>query len=141
MTEFKFGLICVLAFLFTAIAFVLASLIASSIVRPSRPSREKKSAYECGERPIGQAWFNFNPRFYIIALIFLIFDVEVAFIFPVAAVYREMTSQGSGVLALGEIVLFLAILSVGLGYVWRKGDLDWLKHLDHETRTIERRRS
>ena len=77
---------------------------------------------DCGEEPEGSAWLQFNIRFYVIALIFLIFDVEVIFLFPWAVVYKEM-----GLLAFIEMGIFLFILIIGLAYVWKKGDLDWVK--------------
>jgi NADH-quinone oxidoreductase subunit A len=88
--------------------------------------------YECGEKPIGQAWFNFNPRFYLIALVFVIFEVEIAFMFPVAAVYKSFIERGQGLLAFGEIFVFVAILSIGLAYVWAMGDLNWVKGLKQD---------
>ena len=122
----------VLIFLAGAAAFVLAILLVGSFVRPKLPNMEKLSIYECGERPIGEAWFNFNPRFYIIALIFIVFEVEIALTFPVAVVYKDWILQHRGLLAFVELFIFLGILAVALVYVWRKGDLDWLKRLDHE---------
>jgi NADH-quinone oxidoreductase subunit A len=76
---------------------------------------------------VGQAWFNFNPRFYIIALIYIVFDVEIAFIYPIATVFRRWTEQGMGLYALGELFVFVAILMLGLVYVWLKGDLEWIR--------------
>jgi len=76
---------------------------------------------------IAQAWFNFNPRFYIVALVFLIFDVEVAFTYPVATAFRRWVDDGLGFFAFFEIFLFVAILAVGLAYVWVKGDLEWIR--------------
>lgn len=112
----------VLLFLIVGAMFVAGGLIASWILRPNRPYPAKLSSYECGEEPIGNAWVRFNVRFYVIALIFLIFDVEVVFLFPWALVYREL-----GLFAFLEMAVFLAILLVGLAYVWVKGDLDWDK--------------
>jgi NADH-quinone oxidoreductase subunit A len=88
--------------------------------------------YECGEKPIGQAWFNFNPRFYLIALVFVIFEVEIAFMFPVASVYKSFIEKGQGLLAFAEIFVFVAILAVGLAYVWAMGDLEWVKGLKQD---------
>ena len=79
-------------------------------------------SYECGEIPEGSAWVQFNIRFYVIALIFLIFDVEIVFLFPWAVVYQEL-----GLLAFIEAFIFVLILVVGFVYVWVKGDLDWVK--------------
>ena len=83
---------------------------------------DKLLSYECGELPEGSAWVKFNIRFYIIALIFIIFDVEVIFMFPWAVVFQDL-----GLLAFIEMMLFLAILLVGFAYVWAKSDLDWVK--------------
>ena len=122
---------------FFLLAFVLCGLMLGlgMLLRPSNPSRAKLSTYECGEPPSGPAWINFNIRFYLIALVFVIFDVELAFVYPVVAVYREWIRNGQGVFALAEIATFIGILAVGLVYVWVKGDLEWLKRLPVERRT------
>src|SRR3954467_1574582 len=122
----------VLLFSATAVLFVFGSLLAGHFLRPHAPNREKSMIYECGEKPIGQAWFNFNPRFYLIALVFVIFEVEIAFMFPVAAVYKSFIAQGQGLLAFAEIFVFVAILAVGLAYVWAMGDLEWGKGLKQD---------
>jgi NADH-quinone oxidoreductase subunit A len=122
----------VLLFSATAVLFVLGSLVAGRFLRPNAPNREKSMIYECGEKPIGHAWFNFNPRFYLIALVFVIFEVEIAFMFPVASVYKSFIDRGQGLLAFLEISLFVAILAVGLAYVWAMGDLEWVKGLKQE---------
>jgi NADH-quinone oxidoreductase subunit A len=122
----------VLFFAATAILFVFGSLLGGRFLRPNAPNREKSMIYECGEKPIGQAWFNFNPRFYLIALVFVIFEVEIAFMFPVASVYRSFIEKGQGLLAFAEIFVFVAILAVGLAYVWAMGDLEWVKGLKQE---------
>ena len=140
MTEFTFGFATVGAFLFVAVAFVFGALLFGHFVRPTRPSAEKRSVYECGERPIGQAWFNFNPRFYIIAMIFVVFDVEIALTYPVAVVFKAWIEAGNAWLAYSELALFLLILFLGLAYVWRKGDLDWIKRLDHQADEVGRKR-
>ena len=117
----------VAAFFIVALAFVFGALLAGRLIRPNNMYAEKLETYECGEAPIGLAWFNFNPRFYIIALIFVVFDVEIAFIYPVATVFRQWVNQGHGWFAFIEIFLFVAILLVGLLYVWAKGDLEWIR--------------
>jgi len=116
---------------FFALAFVLCGLMLGlgMLLRPSNPTPGKLSTYECGEPPSGSAWINFNIRFYLIALVFVIFDVELAFIYPVAAVFKDWVEHGNGLTVLLEVVTFLAILGVGLVYVWVKGDLEWLKRL------------
>ena len=122
----------VLLFSATAILFVMGSLIAGRFLRPDAPTREKSMIYECGEKPIGQAWFNFNPRFYLIALVFVIFEVEIAFMYPVASVYKSFIEKGQGLLAFWEILVFVAILAAGLAYVWAMGDLEWVKGLKQD---------
>ena len=122
----------VLLFTLTAVGFVFLSLLGGKFLRPDNPTAEKSMIYECGEKPIGQAWYNFNPRFYLIALVFVIFEVEIAFMFPVASVYKSFVERGQGLLVFGEIFVFVAILSVGLAYVWAMGDLEWVKGLKQE---------
>tara|TARA_B100001013_G_C24567745_1_gene425254 strand:- start:45 stop:461 length:417 start_codon:yes stop_codon:yes gene_type:complete len=92
------------------------------LIAPSNKTKEKLQTYECGENSDGSAWLQFNVRFYVIALIFLIFDVEVVFLFPWAVVFKDL-----GMLAMVEMGIFLVILIVGLAYVWVKADLDWVK--------------
>lgn len=117
----------VLIFSLLAVGFVLGALIAQRVVAPSVPNADKAEIYECGERPIGEAWFNYNPRFYMIALIFVVFDVEIAFLFPWARVYQAFLAEGNGGIALFEGLVFIVILFVALVYVWVKGDLEWVK--------------
>ncbi len=121
---------------FFLLAFVLCGFMLGLglLLRPANPTPGKLSTYECGEPPSGPAWINFNMRFYLIALVFVIFDVELAFVYPVVAVFREWVGRGQGAFALAEIVLFVGILAVGLVYVWVKGDLEWLKRLPAEHR-------
>ena len=99
------------------------------LLRPSNPEARKLSTYECGEPPSGSAWINFNIRFYLIALVFVIFDVEVAFVYPVAVAFRDFVLTGRGLVALGELFVFVGILFLGLVYVWAKHDLEWLKRV------------
>lgn len=121
----------VLLFIFGGIIFVLGGIIASKVLAPHRPNPEKNSTYECGEDPIGSARIQLNNRFYVAALIFLIFDVEVIFLFPWATVYAKeamiLEAHAWGWFALIEVLLFAGILLLGLAYVWVKGDLDWVK--------------
>jgi len=104
------------------IVMVAIPLVISWLIAPSNKTKDKLDTYECGEEAEGSAWLQFNIRFYIIALIFLIFDVEVVFLFPWAVVFKEL-----GLLALIEMGIFLLILIAGLAYVWVKSDLDWVK--------------
>jgi NADH:ubiquinone oxidoreductase subunit 3 (subunit A) len=115
----------VLAFIVVALGFLVVNLLAWKVLRPSRFSEEKLTTYECGENPQGSAWVQFNIRFYVFALIFLIFDVEAVFLLPWAVVFREL-----GMIAFVEGLVFIAILVVALAYVWRKGDLEWVRAED-----------
>jgi len=121
-----------LVFVILAGAFLFVTLALGKRLRPSAPGLDKGLGYECGERPMGSSWFNFNPRFYVIALVFLIFDVEVAFTYPVAVVFKRWVARGQAGLALVEIGAFVAVLAFGLAYVWRRGDLAWLRDLRRE---------
>jgi NADH-quinone oxidoreductase subunit A len=116
----------ILLFFIIGIAFVGAGVVAAMVVRPSKPNKTKLSTYECGEEPIGSPWVKFNLRFYIIALVFLIFEVEVVFLFPWALIFK-----GLGWFAFIEMIVFMVILIVGLAYVWAKGDLEWDKPMPH----------
>jgi NADH-quinone oxidoreductase subunit A len=118
LTEFGKAFI----FLLLGVIFVILGLFGAWIFRPRSPYPEKNATYECGEEPVGSAWIRLNVRFYVIALIFLIFDVEVAVLFPWALVYRQF-----GLFGFLEMAVFLVILFVGYVYVWLKGDLDWDK--------------
>jgi NADH:ubiquinone oxidoreductase subunit 3 (subunit A) len=115
----------VLAFIVVALGFLVVNLIAWKVLRPSRFSEEKLTTYECGENPTGSAWVQFNIRFYVFALIFIIFDVEAVFLLPWAVVFRDL-----GMLAFVEGLVFIGILVVALTYVWRKGDLEWVRAED-----------
>ena len=112
------------AFIFVIIGVILIAvpLILQWILSPKNKSYDKLTTYECGEDVEGPAWVKFNIRFYVVALIFIIFDVEAVFSFPWAVVYKEL-----GLFAFIEMLIFMTILSLGLAYVWVKGDLEWVK--------------
>ena len=110
-------------FIAIAIALIVLPLIIQHLISPRmNKGGDKLMSYECGEIPEGSAWVQFNIRFYIIALVFIIFDVEVVFLFPWAVVFQEI-----GFLAFVEMAIFVLILVAGFAYVWAKGDLDWVK--------------
>ena len=118
----------VIFFIFLAIALVALPLVIQYLVSPRHnKTDDKQMSYECGEVPEGSAWVKFNVRFYVIALIFIIFDVEVIFLFPWAVIFQELSANGLGLLAFVEMFIFVLILIVGFAYVWVKGDLDWVK--------------
>jgi NADH:ubiquinone oxidoreductase subunit 3 (subunit A) len=111
----------VMLFIGLAAVFVLGGLGFSYLVAPHRPNKVKNTPYECGEKPVGQAWIQFNIGYYLFALLFLIFDVEAAFLYPWAVVLRKV-----GAVGLIEIGIFIFVLVVGLAYAWKKGALEWL---------------
>jgi NADH-quinone oxidoreductase subunit A len=115
----------ILVFLAAVVALLLVVLVLWKALRPERFSEEKLTTYECGEEPVGNAWIQFNIRFYVFALIFVVFDVEAVFLLPWATVFREL-----GPLAYVEGLVFIGILVVALAYVWRKGDLAWVRPED-----------
>jgi NADH:ubiquinone oxidoreductase subunit 3 (subunit A) len=108
----------VVGFVILAITLFLSRLIQAK----GKPGADKYIPYECGELPEGSAWIRFNIRFYVLALIFIIFDVEIVFLLPWAVVFKRL-----GAFAFIEGLIFIGILLVGLAYVWKKGDLEWVK--------------
>jgi len=149
-----------------ATAFLMGPLILGRLLRPKLPTPEKDAIYECGEPAIGSSYIQFDLRFYVVALLFIIFDVEVAFFFPWASVYGSVmqladlrldeasrqvlsgrllslstdavtpaqtisaeTALQLGWLGLADILVFFCVLLVGFAYVWKRGDLDWIRAL------------
>lgn len=113
------------------ILLVCVTMFLAKVLSPNKPNPIKLSTYECGEETTGSSWVQFNPRFYVIALVFLLFDVELIFVFPWATVFGqyELIQADSrwGWFTLIEMGIFLAILILGLVYVWVRGDLNWIK--------------
>jgi NADH-quinone oxidoreductase subunit A len=155
-----------LLFLVVGFGFIFVHLVAGKLIRPTKPDAEKLTIYECGEPTIGSAWVQFDLRYYVIALLFVIFDVEVAFFFPWAVVFghataiakepptsgrvenalQELAPGKSGALteqereagrqfawlAFWDIVVFFGVLLVGFAYLWRRGDIDWVRSIAAE---------
>jgi len=157
----------ILIFVVAGFTLLVAGLVTGKLIRPVKPSPEKGEVYECGEQPIGTAWVQFDLRFYVVALLFVIFDVELAFFFPWAVVFGSATraadeSQPVAVrteaaknlqlpgssrmseveaatppepaaakslawVAFGDIMVFFGVLLVGFAYLWRRGDLKWVR--------------
>jgi NADH-quinone oxidoreductase subunit A len=117
---FATNLIYVAAYIAAGMALVVGILLFAKLIYPSHPSREKYSTYECGIEPVGDSWHPFAVRYYIFALLFLVFDVEAVFLFPWALVFRTLGRAG-----FIEMVTFVLILAVGLVYGWKKGALTW----------------
>ena len=118
--QFAFGV--VLVFLSMGLLIGAVAITFARLLRPSNPTELKQQIYECGEEPVGSPWLRFNNRFYTVALVFILFDVEVVFLFPWAVVLKQL-----GLFALVEMFVFVAILAVGLVYAWAKGDLEWVR--------------
>ncbi len=103
-----------------AVGLGVAPLVLSKFVAPKKPGQTKQDAYECGLPSSGEPWIQFRVQYYVYALLFVIFDVEVMFIYPWALVWKSF-----GALAIVELAIFIGILAVGLAYAWRKGVLEW----------------
>jgi NADH-quinone oxidoreductase subunit A len=104
-----------------AIVFAVASLAASALLRPHRPNRPKLAAYESGNDPVRlPGGERFSVKFYVVAMLFIIFDIETIFLFPWAVTFRQL-----GLFGLAEMAIFIALVFVAYVYVWKKGGLDW----------------
>ena len=129
-------LLSVTLFLAFGAVFVLANMVLGWFARPSIPNPEKLTVYECGEPVIGSSWVQFDLRFYIVALVYLIFDVEVALFYPWAVAYGNahvlgeqigMTASQVRGVAIVDMLFFFGVLLVGFAYLWRFGYLDWVR--------------
>ena len=164
MTEL---VILLVIFINVGVGFLAVNLLVGKLVRPARPSEEKSTIYECGEPTIGSSWIQFDLRFYVVALLFVIFDVEVAFFFPWATVFsnsnklaeenitaeqrleaqnnilpgqppttnvadQQKAAKQFAWLAFADILLFFGILLVGFAYLWKRGDLDWVRSTESQ---------
>lgn len=128
MTPAQFdGLMPIVILMGIAVLLFVGGHFASVLLAPKKPSHLKSTPYECGEQPVGSAWSAFNVRFYVVGLIFIIFDVESVLMFPVASIFRELNDMGEGGYALIVFLSFISVLIEGIGYCWRKGDLDWVR--------------
>ncbi len=107
-------------FFLVAVGFALFTIFASAIIGKRKPTPQKMLPYECGMDPIGQARKPFSVKFYVIAMLFIIFDIEAVFLYPWAVIFRDLKIFG-----LVEMAVFIAILLVGFVYVWKKGALEW----------------
>src|SRR5688500_8648468 len=161
-----------LLFLAVGTGFIFVHLVAGALIRPRKPGAEKGTIYECGEPTIGSAWIQFDLRYYVVALLFVVFDVEVAFFFPWATVFGQSnelarsglddavraerslafnppglpalpgepspappvapeTAKAFAWLSLIDIAVFFGVLMVGFAYLWRRGDIDWVRSTSH----------
>lgn len=108
-----------------------ALMTLSHLMSPHNPTKEKQLSYECGEDPVGTAWLRFNIRFYVVALVFVLFDVEMALIYPVAVIFKNLTTDpqnwNAALVVFTEMFFFIVVLFLGLIYIWKKGDLGWIR--------------
>ncbi|MCI0529972.1 MAG: NADH-quinone oxidoreductase subunit A [Nitrospira sp.] len=110
----------ILLFFMIALAFGIGSLVAGKLLRPRRPYREKLIAYESGVQPFSDARIPFPMRYYVITMLFVIFDIEAVYLYPWAVVFKDI-----GLYGLIEMMLFIVVLLIGFVYAWRKGALEW----------------
>ena len=120
MPDYNLSYVYVFAFFVVGATIVTVMMVLSHLLAPFKPTREKLRTYESGEEPVGQAWGRYPTHFYVFALLFVVFDVEVIFLFPWAVLFRDLGWYG-----LGEMTIFIAILVVGLFYAWKKKALNW----------------
>lgn len=129
-------LLSVTLFVAFGAAFVFLNMLVGAVARPQVPNPEKAAVYECGEPSIGSSWVQFDLRFYIVALVYLIFDVEVALFYPWAVAYGSAAELGGALgttaaairsVALVDMLFFFGVLMVGFAYLWRFGYLDWVR--------------
>ena len=114
------GWLSILIMIALGAGFALISVLLSNVLGPSNPTPEKSAPYECGMPPVGDARERQSVKFYLVAMIFLLFDIEVAFLYPWAMALRDLGWPG-----FAQVVLFILVLLFGYVYVWRKGALDW----------------
>lgn len=103
----------------------LAIILLSWLIGQRKPTRAKLSPYECGMTPIGDSRERFSVKFYLVAMLFILFDVEAVFIYPWAVILRDLKALGQGLFGLLEMLVYIGIFLVGFFYVWKKGVLDW----------------
>jgi len=129
------------------IHFLIAGALATGMVLLSwiigyrRPTRAKLSPYECGMTPVGDARARFSVKFYLVAMLFILFDVEAVFLYPWAVILKDLKAMGQGLFALSEMFVYLAIVLVGFFYIWKKGVLDWGLSITDAKNRVESRRA
>lgn len=116
----------VLIFSIVGVGFGIAMLATAYVLRPHDPYDEKLTTYECGIDPLTESWAQFYIRYYLFALVFVVFDVETIYLYPWATVFRDLLGAFQGAFVFLEMVVFLVVLIVGFAYAWRKGALEWL---------------
>lgn len=115
----------ILLLVVVAVLFGFLSITLSTLIGPKKPSKVKMAPYECGCEPVGSARERFSIKFYIIAMLFILFDIEAVFLYPWAVIFKKFISAGLGAFVFAEMIVFIVILFVGYIYVWKKGALEW----------------
>ena len=129
------------------IHFLIAGALATGMVLLSwiigyrRPTRAKLSPYECGMTPVGDARARFSVKFYLVAMLFILFDVEAVFLYPWAVILKDLKAMGQGIFAISEMFVYIAIVLVGFFYIWKKGVLDWGLSITDAKNRVESRRA
>lgn len=116
----------ILTFLAVGTVFILLALLASRLISPKKPNPEKNAAYESGEQAVGNTWPSISSGYYVIAILFLLFEVEIVLLFPLAVVSGNNPGDPSAEIVLIELIGFVAVLAAGLAYAWGHGHLDWM---------------
>jgi NADH-quinone oxidoreductase subunit A len=122
-------------------ALATGMVVLSWIIGYRRPTRAKLSPYECGMTPIGDARERFSVKFYLVAMLFILFDVEAVFLYPWAVILKDLKAMGQGVFAISEMFVYIAIVLVGFFYIWKKGVLDWGLTITDAKNRVEARRA
>src|SRR6185503_2928148 len=129
------------------IHFLIAGALATGMVLLSwiigyrLPTRAKLSPYECGMTPVGDARERFSVEFYLVAMLFILFDVEAVFLYPWAVILKDLKAMGQGIFAISEMFVYIAIVLVGFFYIWKKGVLDWGLSITDSKNRVESRRA
>ena len=127
--------IAVGALALVGVAIPMSMIAISSLLRPSVPEQGKRATYESGEVPTGSTRIRFNIQYYLIALLFVVFDIETVLIFPWALIYSDAVAEFGLTSVLGPMLVFIAVLVVGLGWAWRNGAVRWVKSERAEIKT------
>lgn len=126
LEEFNLAYLSTALFLAVVVVVGLTLTVLGVLIRPNRPSAMKSIPYESGVPPVGRARERYTIRFYIIAMLFVLFDIEAVFLYPWAINFDGFVRRGDGVFILVEMLLFIFIIVLGYAYAWRKGALDWV---------------
>jgi len=127
MTTAERFILGILLFAVASWSIGFGTLLVGKLIRPKNPGGLKDEIYECGEPTVGPAWVQFDLRFYVVAILFVVFDVEIAMLYPWAVVYRTLIKNGLGAVAFWEMLFFFGLLVIGFVYLWRFGYLDWVR--------------